>query len=148
MVATHSKPGPKWSSIPLIDRISAKVVKLESGCWVWTGARTAAGYGEISFEGRPVFTHIKVYEHHFGQVPDGMLVRHSCDNPPCVRPDHLLLGTHLQNMEDMRQRDRSAHGERNHVTPLTADVVRRIFLAYHAGAQVEVIAEENATTIW
>jgi hypothetical protein len=95
----------KWAShvaAPLADRFWKKVAKGD-GCWNWIGRRNALGYGFLkALNGRrQVRAHRISWELHFGPIPDGLAVLHRCDNPPCVRPDHLFLGTQTDNMRDM-----------------------------------------------
>jgi hypothetical protein len=78
-----------------------KIVKDDHGCWVWTGARTRAGYGTLGVDGSTRYTHRLCYEEFVGPIPDGMRACHRCDNPPCCNPEHLFLGTDQDNMDDM-----------------------------------------------
>jgi len=75
-------------------------------CWEWTGARTRGGYGHIGAGRRTLKAHRVAWEIANGPIPDGMVVRHKCNNPPCVRPLHLELGTHADNNRDMAARCR------------------------------------------
>ena len=73
-------------------------------CWLWLGGTASKGYGHFSMGGRggkQVNAHRAAYEFHYGPIPEGMLVCHSCDNPPCVNWNHLFLGTHQDNVRDM-----------------------------------------------
>ena len=74
-------------------------------CWIWNGCKTQ-GYGEISINGMPKRCNRYSWNLHFGKIPRGLLVCHSCDNPACVRPDHLFLGSQKDNMQDCLKKGR------------------------------------------
>jgi hypothetical protein len=78
----------------------SKIEKSE-GCWLWTGGTNDKGYGKYHpAHGGSIYAHRFVYELLKGKIPAGMQVMHSCDNPRCVRPDHLRVGTPSENMQD------------------------------------------------
>lgn len=78
-------------------------------CWEWQGTRGRRGYGQMSWEGRNHYTHRLAFCFTSGRlIPAGSVVRHSCDNPPCCNPAHLLLGTQKENNRDMWQRGRAS----------------------------------------
>ena len=87
---------------PLYIRFWSKV-RTGTGCWEWTGARARFGHGlvHVGPGGKLAQTHRVAWELMVGPVPEGMGVLHRCDNPPCVRPDHLFLGTQQDNVRDM-----------------------------------------------
>lgn len=95
-------------------------------CWLWTGANNR-GYGFFTARCVRMLAHRFSWELHNGPIPDGLLVRHKvCDNPPCVNPAHLAIGTEADNKRDMVEHQRSARGERHHSATLTEDLVREI----------------------
>lgn len=72
----------------------------ENGCRNWKGSRCTDGYGMVNFYGRRWMTHRATYFLTFGEIPDDKVVMHKCDNPTCVNPSHLILGTERDNMLD------------------------------------------------
>lgn len=113
-----------------------KRVKKSSGCWEWQGSTTSAGYGSVAHGGRDYQTHRVAYELHFNtKIPDNLYVLHECDNRRCVRPDHLRVGTHIDNMADMRSKGRSSknRGERNANARLSDIEVEQIRDLYESG---------------
>lgn len=75
-------------------------------CWLWTGARSAGGYGQIRIANRLHWMHRLMYEWAFGPVPDGLIVMHACDTPACCNPAHLHAGTFKDNSRDMARKGR------------------------------------------
>lgn len=98
---------PMGFRTPVLEsRFWAKVDKRGTDeCWEWQGYRKRFGYGQFSHGGNRVGSaHVYSYELHNGPVPTGMSVLHSCDNPPCVNPAHLSVGTQAENMGQMADR--------------------------------------------
>lgn len=86
-------------------------VVADNGCWVWQRGKFRS-FGHGIYRGRSA--HRYAYEQAFGPIPKGMLVCHSCDNPPCVNPAHLWLGTNLDNMRDMVAKGRHSNQRKTH----------------------------------
>lgn len=104
----------------------AKVLKTDS-CWLWLGTVTRR-WGRPMFKtcGKLVQAHRYAYRLYVGEIPSGMNILHSCDNPMCVNPAHLRPGTTQENVKDRVARGRSATGAANHNTKLTPDQVQII----------------------
>ena len=98
-------------------------------CWEWT-ASLANGYGQLMmiFENgnRPVVAHRVAWQLYRGSIPIGLFVLHKCDNPKCVRPAHLFLGTQKDNIHDMINKDRVSYGEKHYCTKLSFEEVENI----------------------
>jgi hypothetical protein len=98
----------KGAHAPITERFWRNVEKTD-GCWWWGGSKRRGDYGVIGRNdgsGKNVMAHRFSYELHKGAIPDGMIVMHSCDNPACVNPDHLSVGTHKDNTRDMIDKGR------------------------------------------
>jgi hypothetical protein len=90
--------------VPFWERVD---VGRPGDCWEWRGYRPLDGYGRYQHKGRKQLAHRVSWElHHGAPAPDDLEVMHSCDNPPCVNPAHLSLGTHVDNMRDGASRGR------------------------------------------
>jgi HNH endonuclease len=134
----HERADSELSDWELVERRGWTVTS--EGCWEYSGFRNSHGYGEIRDRKR---VHRISYEHHTDLIPPGLHVLHSCDNPPCLNPEHLRVGTHEENMLDMKAKDRgrwagmtqcpNGHpydasndlGRGNHVRCLTCDRERK-----------------------
>lgn len=136
---------PVMTSNDLKQRFWAKVdSSSEDGCWNWTASVAGKGYGQIKLPGtrRQAYAHRLSYEFHNGPIPQGLMVLHRCDNPRCVRPDHLFLGTGADNLGDMAAKGRHLYGERNSKHRLTERQVHTIFDLSGAGLSQAKIAKE------
>lgn len=102
----------------LAPRIIARIEKKRSGCWEWTGASDRRGYGRISLNKRCYLPHRVMWAHANGPIPLGMYVCHKCDNPRCVNPEHLFVGSAGDNQRDMARKGRArpwnGYGNRTH----------------------------------
>lgn len=118
----------------ITDRFQGRYTISASGCWEWTAAKNNKGYGQLNVQNKRMLVHRLSYEVHNGPIPDGLVVRHKCDNPSCINPEHLEVGTHKDNMQDMIKRNRGnwkpVKGSAVSVSKLTEDQVIEIRARY------------------
>lgn len=92
---------------PVLEAFNERYIpEPNSGCWLWESGLNSNGYGILFCGGYRGYAHRFSYAHFKGPIPDGMYVCHSCDVPSCVNPDHLWLGTQVDNMRDCRRKGR------------------------------------------
>ena len=117
-----------------ITKILSNITKKENGCWEFNGRKNNGGYGSICFGGEKIkkdlMVHKLVYKHMKGDIPKGLCVCHSCDNPPCCNPEHLFLGTNEDNIKDSVSKNRHSmykkYGEKTPYHKLTSKQVEEI----------------------
>ena len=110
------------------ERFERKFSKESNGCWIWTAARSQDNYGHFFFEGKILKSHKVSFLLYRGRVPKGKCVLHICDNSLCVNPNHLYIGTQIDNIADRERRGRSkfAVGEKAGLAKLTWTAVSEI----------------------
>lgn len=126
----------------LMDRLTPFINKTDY-CWLWTGGLNENGYGRLFYDGQFLLAHRAMFQEATGEDITDKVVRHyECDNPPCVRPDHLKSGTRAENNEDARRKNRHAHGETSHAR-LTEQQVRQILK--DARSNTEIAADYSVS---
>jgi hypothetical protein len=122
----HQKP---MNIDGLKQRLSLRLkVDDVTGCWNWTGPKAGKGYGliRVPWTRKTSYVHQAAWVVANGMIPAGMLVCHRCDNRLCGNPDHLFIGTHGDNLQDMKAKGRHLYGERNTKSKLTEAQVNQI----------------------
>lgn len=112
----------------------------ENRCFICTSHKpTSNGYCFMVVDGKRTYIHRFVYEECFGEIPEGLHIRHKCDTPICINPEHLEVGTHQDNMRDMVERKRHNYGEKSPVAKLTeADVLEIKEMLFKGITQKEI----------
>ena len=123
----------------LADRFWEKVQK-GPDCWLWTASCFPHGYGQFRVGDTNVPAQRVVWQLTYGPIPDGINVCHHCDNPPCVRPDHLFLGTAKDNNHDAAFKGRLRTGERSPRAKLTWEQVNQIRELWAVGINQQALA--------
>lgn len=132
MISSGGAPTPSEDimkgirKLSLKERIDRYSKKRSNGCIEYTGYIEPTGYGSIRFKKQRYKAHRASWIAHNGEIPDGLLVLHTCDNPKCINIDHLWLGTQKENQEDMTRKGRGRFGEKNGRAILTEQQVRDI----------------------
>ena len=140
-------PRPK----KLSERFWPKVKRTSRGCWSWTGAKTKGGYGVLILtNGTHTTAHRVAWLVAFGPIRPGLYVLHRCDNPGCVNPDHLWIGTQKANILDMmakgRHRTYDHRGEKSPSAKLTDAEVIRARQAVRRGRSLDSLAKALGVT--
>lgn len=141
VLTNYDKP-PKYSSLQNYLESSFLKCDIES-CWEWQRSFKVFGYGNAWWEGKHHIAHRLVYQFYVGEIPKGLNVCHKCDNPKCVNPHHLFLGSYLDNNRDRKNKARNAntHGERNPFAKLTETNVLDIYKRLKNGEKGKHIAK-------
>lgn len=139
----------------MVERAAAEIemwhrfwskVRIGDGCWEWSGGRDSCGRGAFRMAGVQVGAHRASWVLERGAIPAGLHVLHRCDNPACVRPSHLFLGTHKDNMADRNAKGRQARGHVVASSKITEDGVRSIRGRVSAGESLRAVARDVGIT--
>jgi hypothetical protein len=130
-----------WNGISKLERIANKIMpEPNTGCWFWMGVLNK-GYGMTSLPGKVCSAHRMIYKLLIGKIPKYIFACHSCDNPSCVNPFHVFLGTQSDNMTDMKLKGRSLSGELNGFSRFNTKQILRIRNLYEIGYRQKRIAK-------
>lgn len=121
-----------------LENFWSKVDK-SGDCWIWTGSRHGFGYGLFGLNGKTRRAHRISYELVNGPIPEGFVLCHTCDNPPCVNPDHLFVGSKADNTHDALRKGRMIGGI------IDPDEASRLYLD---GWSVQEIADRFSVNRW
>ena len=116
-------------------------VRGDDECWPWVGFHTLGGYGSTTVNGRARAAHRVMWEALHGPIAVGLVICHRCDNPPCINPRHLFIGTHADNHADRNRKGRQARGERMGAAKLTDNKVREARRLHAAGETYHALGQ-------
>jgi hypothetical protein len=143
-----------YKPTPLETRFWQRVFRgSDSDCWPWLGCQHNFGYGVLGLGGKSKpgrknqdVAHRISWMIHYGSIPVGLFVLHKCDNPLCVNPAHLFLGTQTDNMQDMTKKGRRMHGQRHYHAKLKDSDVLDIRVRYRNGERITELAKQFGVT--
>jgi hypothetical protein len=132
------------------QRFLSKVNKTDT-CWLWTAYKNKKRYGYYKYDGKTYTAHRVAYELWNGKIPNGLCIRHKCDEPSCVNPAHLETGTIKDNNDDCIERGRRRYnrGEQHHKSKLTDDEVMwiRVLRGFYKNVELAEMYGLDETTI-
>jgi transcriptional regulator len=129
-----------------IERLQRRLKENQSSrCWEFQGS-CIDGYGQIKLNGKMYRAHRLAYSLFVGEIPDGLVVCHKCDNPPCCNPNHLFLGSRIENIADRVKKGRCAKGSKLPSYKITDEVRLRIYDLRNQGLTQEQIGKEIGTS--
>lgn len=137
-----------------IKRFWKKVQKAgPNDCWLWKGCKNSRGYGLFTWHKPAQLAHRVSYEIEYGTIDNKLLCCHTCDNPLCVNPKHLFLGTARENLADCVRKNRSINGAKNHNCKLNKLIVKKIREEHFGKLKLPInkLAEKynvSPSTIW
>lgn len=129
----------------MVDKKFWLKVNKTKTCWLWTGSHNGQQYGQLSrrrYLNRPILAHRYSWFLRFGEWPPQFLC-HKCDNPRCVKPSHLFLGTAQDNMDDLLSKGGGNHGSRHGLSKLQEKEVIAIRSAYALGTSINTLAKKH-----
>lgn len=131
----------------MLEHIFSRVEKKPNGCWEWQGNRSSSGYGRYGQK----YVHRIVYEELHGELPVDVFVRHKCDNRPCCNPEHLVDGSHEDNMHDMAVRGRQFGNHRltgKQVSAIRQDKRKAEIVANEYGIAIRTVYSIRSGERW
>jgi HNH endonuclease len=131
---------------PVAPRLLSNVRLFGEGCWEWIGTQDRHGYGRISVRNRVIKAHIVSYRIHVGPT-NGKCVLHKCDNPSCINPEHLWLGSFKDNTQDMLAKGRNCKGMDQHSAKLTEKSVKEILASHDSNVVLAACYGVNRSVI-
>lgn len=140
----------RWPQRTIAQRIDHhSIPEPNTGCVLWTGSICSGGYGSIRIDNKTLSAHRVAFEQKYGKIPAGFCACHRCDTRSCVNPDHIFLGTLIENNADRNQKNRngSAKGSHNGQAILTEELVVSIFYDSRSPTEIAKVYNIGRTTV-
>ena len=125
-----------------MDKVFHPKVNYSGVCWIWCGAKSNFGHGRVAIRRNLVMAHRVMFYFTFGAIPKGLKVLHSCDNPSCVNPKHLFLGTSKDNTQDMIRKRRGLVGNKSPTRKINEKIALEILNLAKQGIKSNVLADK------
>lgn len=149
------RPKEKLDNETLLRKFWSRVdIGEPNQCWRWKGGYMVSGYGVLQCgrchapNSHREYAHRASYRLNVGEIPGGLHILHSCDNPACVNPAHLRVGTPQENARDSAERARMPRGTRHHNAKLTEDKVSEIKARLKVGGSIAALSQTYGVSEW